>query len=107
MVHWLFSPGVKSYWERAYPWEAVRLALDALIEEMLETFKQLRTLNRDRLKLERERMAPPTASPAGNGVQVEGLSGGKQAEFHDKADHTTPRPPARGWLNSAWLEAVD
>ena len=30
VIHWLFSPGVKSYWERAYPWEAARLAIDAL-----------------------------------------------------------------------------
>ena len=54
VIQWLFSPGVKSYWERAYPWEVVRMALEGLLSEIMDVFRQLRSLNRDRAKLQRE-----------------------------------------------------
>lgn len=61
VIHWLFSPGVKTYWERAYTWEVARLAIDALIEEILEMLRQLRQVHRDRLRLERELNEEPDA----------------------------------------------
>eukprot|EP01012_Entosiphon_sulcatum_P009994 TRINITY_DN15775_c0_g1_i4.p1 TRINITY_DN15775_c0_g1~~TRINITY_DN15775_c0_g1_i4.p1 ORF type:complete len:896 (+),score=194.08 TRINITY_DN15775_c0_g1_i4:40-2688(+) len=83
VVHWLFTPGITQYWERQYPWEAIRNTLDRHINEIHDKYREILGLQGQVAALQRENNPDYAASIDQEKTKIRQLYGTLTADTED------------------------